>query len=125
MSRRERRGPVGLLARQAAVDAPLLSLVALVVAMAAFLMTAAPAALASIETQELRHTLSDFPAVRRDLTASGFFGYPSAGGGRSTAEGLATIADTIQRAPAGLGSPLTSLLEPAQWVATTDRKSVV
>jgi len=37
MSRRERRGPVGLLARQAAVDAPLLSLVALVVAMAAFL----------------------------------------------------------------------------------------
>ena len=124
MSRRERRGPVGLLARQAAVDAPLLSLVALVVAMAAFLVTAAPAALASIETQELRHTLSDFPAVRRDLTASGFFGYPSAGGGRSTAEGLATIADTIQRAPAGLGSPLTSLLEPAQWVATTDRDEV-
>ncbi len=124
MSRRERRGPVGLLARQAASDAPLICLVALVVAMTAFLVTAAPAALASIATQELRHTLNDFPAVRRDLTASGFFGYPSAGGGRSTAEGLAAISDTIQRAPAGLGPPLTSLLESPQWAATTDRDEV-
>jgi putative ABC transport system permease protein len=124
VSRRECRGPVGLLARQSAGDAPLISLVALVVAMAAFLVTAAPAALASVASQELRHTLSDFPAVRRDLTASGFFGYPSAGGGRSTGEGLAAISDTIERAPASLGPPLTSLLDSPEWVATTDRDEV-
>ena len=115
----------GLLGRQAMVDAPLLALVALVVALASFLVTAAPAALATVATRELRHTLEDFPAVRRDLTASGFFGYPAAGGGRSTTDGLATITDTIERAPRGLGPPVVPLLDPPQWAATTGRDAAL
>ncbi|WP_314508385.1 FtsX-like permease family protein [uncultured Microbacterium sp.] len=118
----ERRGPAGLLAKQARADAALLALIGFVVAISALLVTAAPAALAQIATQELRHTLDGFPAVRGDLTASGIFGYPSAGGNRSTAEGIASISDTIERAPDGVGEPLAALLEDSQWVALTPRE---
>ncbi|WP_091707443.1 FtsX-like permease family protein [Microbacterium sp. cf046] len=119
---RERRSAAGLMVRQARADAPLIALAAFVIAMASLLVTAAPAALASLATAELRHTLDGFPAVRRDLTASGTFGHPSARRG-STGDALATITDTIERAPAALGPPLTTLLETPQWAALTDRES--
>ena len=59
MSRRERRTAFGLLARQAATDAPLAAIVAIVVAVCAFLVSIGPGALAQVSDRELRYTLDE------------------------------------------------------------------
>ena len=78
MSRRERRSAFGLLARQSATDAPLAAIVAIVVAVCAFLVSSGPGALAEVSDRELRHTLEGFSAPRHDVGAAALFGYPNA-----------------------------------------------
>ena len=59
MSRRERRSAFGLLARQSATDAPLAAIVAIVVAVCAFLVIERSRSARQVSDRELRHTLRD------------------------------------------------------------------
>ena len=112
MSRRERRGAFGLLARQAAADAPLAAIVAIVVAVAAFLVSAGPGALAQLGDRELRHALAELPAPRHDLTAGAWFSYPDGSSGASPDAGrdFAAITATVDGVGDGLTPPLASVL---------------
>ena len=123
MSRRERRSAFGLLARQAATDAPLAAIVAIVVAVCAFLVSTGPGALAQVADREVRHTLEGFSAPRHDLGASAWFGFPNAGPGAAPGrqDGIEEITNTVDGVLYRLTPPLGSVLDEPEWAATATR----
>lgn len=122
MIRRERRSAFGLLARQSATDAPLAAIVAIVVAICAFLVSSGPGALAEVSDRELHHTLEGFSAPRRDVGAAALFGYPdSSFSAARQHNGIAEITGTVEGVLYRLTPPLASVLGGPQWEATTTR----
>ncbi|WP_439593625.1 FtsX-like permease family protein [Microbacterium sp.] len=125
MTRRERRSAFGLLARQGATDAPLAAIVAIIVAICAFLVATAPGALAEVSDREVRHTLEGFSAPRHDLTASAYFGRPGGSpfGNATERSGIDEITGTVEGVVPRLTPPLGAVLSDSEWTATTTRTS--
>lgn len=123
MRPRPRRGAFGILALQAATDAPLAVIVAVVVAIAAFLVTAGPGALAQVADQELRHTLTGYSSARHDLTAEATFGAATRGAtSPSDAEArFEAITSTVDGVVDGVIPPLAPVLGTSHWGVLTPR----
>lgn len=119
----ERHSGLGLWARQSRADAPLLTLIFVVVAISAALLTAGPLALTAVATAELDSTVSAFSPTRRDLTATAPYGDPLTD---RVAPDVDTLFRVIEAALdlAYFERPLADLLGDPQWVIRTEERNV-
>ena len=92
-------------------------LVAVLVAITILVVSLAPRALAQLSTDELRYSLNELSPLRRDLGATGVFGFNPNGNAPTTAEQLfGSTDDTLHRVSRDLEPPLSTLVGDPQWV---------
>ncbi len=96
-------------------------LVAALVAITVLVVALAPRALAQLSTDELRYSLNELSPLRRDLGASGVFGFPNpTASAPTTAEQLfGSTRDLLDRVSDDLEAPLSELMGEPQWVVRT------
>lgn len=125
MSRNPKLGTPGLVVRHLRSGVTASVLVAVLVAVTVLVVSLAPRALAQLSDDQLQHTLSELSPLKRDLTAAGVFGYPSAGGLAPTTadEMFRATAAVLNEVPDRISAPLGSAVDGSEWVIRTVQRS--
>lgn len=100
-------------------------LVAVLVGITVLVVSLAPRALAQLSTDELRYSLSELSPLKRDISATGVFGFPTTVGHEpaTAAEVFDHTDEVLRGVTERLDAPLSSTVGDAHWIVRTAGRS--